>query len=50
MLQPLDLNLGTRPFRNNTLIWTFLFLGLALVLWMSWWNYTTWKSESSGAL
>ncbi len=46
MLQPLDLNLGTRPFRNNTLIWTGLGLGLLLVVWLSWWNYTTWQSES----
>jgi hypothetical protein len=46
MLQPLDLNLGTRPFRNNTLIWTALCLGLLLVVWLSWWNYTTWQSES----
>ena len=50
MLQPLDLNLGTRPFRNNTLIWTGLGLGLLLVLWLSWWNYTTWQSESDALL
>jgi hypothetical protein len=50
MLQPLDLNLGTRPFRNNTLIWTGLGLGLLLVLWLSWWNYSTWQSESDALL
>ena len=50
MLQPLDLNLGTRPFRNNTLIWTGLGLGLLLVAWLSWWNYTTWQSESDALL
>ncbi len=46
MLQPLDLNLGTRPFRNNTMLWTGVSLGLFLLIWLSWWNYTTWKSES----
>lgn len=50
MLQALDLNLGTRPFRNNTLIWTGLALGLLLVIWLSWWNYTTWQSESDALL
>ncbi len=50
MLQPLDLNLGTRPFRNNTMIWTGLSLGLFLLIWLSWWNYTTWKSESDALI
>ena len=50
MLQPLDLNLGTRPFRNNTLIWTGLGLGMLLVVLLSWWNYTTWQSESDSLL
>ena len=50
MLQPLDLNLGTRPFRNNTLIWAGLGLGLFMVVWLSWWNYNTWQSESDALL
>ncbi|MBD3866625.1 MAG: hypothetical protein IFK94_00725 [Acidobacteria bacterium] len=50
MLQPIDLNLGTRPFRNNTLIWTGLGIGLLVVVWLSWWNYTTWQSESDALL
>ena len=47
MNQPLDLNLASRPFRNNTWIWIGLLLGVALVSQASWWNYSTWHAESN---
>jgi hypothetical protein len=46
MRQPLDLNMASRPFRNNTWIWIGLLLGIGLVVQASWWNYSTWSAES----
>lgn len=43
-MQPLDLNLSSRPFRNNTLPWTALVLGVVAVLAFSWWNASRWLS------
>lgn len=47
MNQPLDLNLASRPFRNNTWIWIGLLLGVVLVGLASWSNYSTWQAEST---
>ncbi len=46
MNQPLDLNLSSRPFRNNTWVWAGLLLGISLVGLASWWNYSIWNDES----
>jgi Tfp pilus assembly protein PilN len=44
MMQPLDLNLASRPFRNNSLPWAGLaVLALALVA-FTWWNVSSWLS------
>jgi hypothetical protein len=40
----LDLNLATRPFRNNTVLWTGFVLGLAAVLALSWWNVARYRT------
>jgi len=37
----LDINLASRPFRNNTLLWTGFALGLLAVLTLSVWNVRT---------
>jgi hypothetical protein len=43
-MQSLDLNLASRPFRNNTLPWAGLvLLALALAA-CTWWNVTSWLS------
>ena len=41
-MQPLDLNLASRPFRNNTLPWAGLCLGIVAVVAFSWWNLSRW--------
>ena len=40
-MQPLDLNLATRPFRNNTLLWTGYGGALLLLLLFTYWNVTS---------
>jgi len=37
-VQPLDLNLATRPFHNNTLHWLGYGLGAVLVIVMTFFN------------
>jgi Tfp pilus assembly protein PilN len=46
MIPSLDLNLATRPFRNNTLPWTGLVLGVLLLGAMTYWNVTTYLGYS----
>lgn len=41
-MQPLDLNLASRPFRNNTLLWVGHALAVAMLVVFSWWNIDTW--------
>ena len=41
-MQPLDLNLASKPFRNNTLPWAGLVLGALTVAAFTWWNVTSW--------
>ncbi|HEX5044453.1 MAG TPA: hypothetical protein VFV75_16235 [Candidatus Polarisedimenticolaceae bacterium] len=43
-MQPLDLNLASRPFRNNTLPWAGLVLLAAALAACTWWNVTSWLS------
>lgn len=44
MMQPLDLNLASRPFRNNTLPWAGLAVLAVALLVSTWWNVTNWLS------
>ena len=41
-MRPLDLNLASRPFRNNTLPWAGLAVGAVLVIAFTWWNLSSW--------
>jgi len=41
-MQPLDLNLASNPFRNNTLLWVGYTTTTVLLLAFSVWNVTTW--------
>jgi hypothetical protein len=41
MLTPLDLNLATRPFRNNTLPWAAVLVGAIALVTLTWWNVST---------
>lgn len=43
----LDLNLASRPFRNNTLLWVGFGLGLAAVLALTVWNVRTYRGIQS---
>lgn len=42
-MQPLDLNLSSRPFRNNALLWTACLVGAAAVVAGTVWNVETWR-------
>ncbi len=46
MTQPLDLNLATHPFRNNTLLWAAHGVACASLLAFSIWNVTAFLDES----
>lgn len=46
-MQPLDINLASRPFRNNTLIWTALVVLTTGLIGLTYWNYHQWSSNSS---
>lgn len=37
-MQVLELNLASRPFKNDTLLWVGFLTGLVLLGWASWWN------------
>lgn len=41
----LDLNLASRPFKNNTLLWTGYVTGLVLLVAFSVWNVVTWTDH-----
>ncbi len=44
-MQPLDINLATRPFRNNSLLWLGHILGAAFLLAFTAWNVRAFLSE-----
>jgi hypothetical protein len=44
-VQAVDLNLATRPFKNDTLLWIGLVVAVALLGFLSWWNVTTWREH-----
>jgi len=41
-VQPLDLNLSSRPFRNNTLLWAAFSVAAVALIAFSWWNVDAW--------
>ena len=41
----LDLNLASRPFKNNTLLWTGYLSGLVLIVAFSVWNVISWRDH-----
>jgi Tfp pilus assembly protein PilN len=45
-MRALELNLATRPFRNNVPIWVGLALGVAAVAAFASWNVVTWRNAS----
>ncbi len=45
-MQPLDLNLASRPFRNNTLLWAGLMIAVVVLGLLSAWNYQTFSKKS----
>jgi hypothetical protein len=44
-VQAVDLNLATRPFKNDTLLWASLVVAVVLLGFLSWWNVTTWREH-----
>jgi hypothetical protein len=44
-VQAVDLNLATRPFKNDTLLWAGLVVAVLLLGSVSWWNVTTWREH-----
>jgi hypothetical protein len=47
-MQALDLNLATRPFKNNTLLWTGYVSSCVLLVAFSVWNVLTWRESVNG--
>jgi hypothetical protein len=45
-MQPLELNLAPRPFRNNTLLWSGLAVAVLLLGWFTWWNVQTYQGNA----
>ncbi len=45
-MQSLDLNLASRPFRNNTLLWAGLLIAVVVLGLLSVWNYRTFSKRS----
>jgi hypothetical protein len=43
-VQPVDLNLASRPFKNDTLLWVGLVVAVAALIYASWWNVDTYAS------
>jgi hypothetical protein len=41
-VQAVDLNLATRPFKNDTLVWSGLVAALSVLAFVSWYNLQTW--------
>ncbi len=46
-MQSLDLNLASRPFRNNTLLWAGYGLAVVLLIGFSAWNWQTFNTASA---
>ena len=44
-MQAVDLNLATRPFKNDTLLWAGLVVAVLLLGSLSWWNVATWREH-----
>jgi len=44
-MQALDLNLSSRPFKNNTLLWAGYSSALVFLIAFAVWNVTTWRSS-----
>jgi hypothetical protein len=47
-MQALDLNLASRPFKNNTLLWAGYVSSCLLLVGFSVWNVLTWRESVSG--
>jgi hypothetical protein len=41
-VQAVDLNLASRPFKNDTLLWSALLAALSVLTFVSWYNLQTW--------
>lgn len=46
-MQPIDLNLSSRPFRNNSLLWLGIALGFVSLVAFSYWNYQSYHRVQS---
>jgi hypothetical protein len=44
-VQAVDLNLATRPFKNDTLLWVALLVAVTTLGWLTWWNVQTWRDH-----
>jgi hypothetical protein len=44
-MQVVELNLATRPFKNDTLPWVGLAVAVGLLGYLSWWNVQTWQEH-----
>lgn len=46
-MQVVELNLASRPFKNDTLLWFGFLTGLLLLGWATWWNVQTYRDHGA---
>ena len=46
-MQVVELNLASRPFKNDTMPWVGFFGGLLLLGWATWWNVQAYRNRRS---
>ena len=44
-MRAIDLNLASRPFKNNTLLWAGYLVAFALLALFTAWNIVTWREH-----
>ena len=44
-MQVVELNLASRPFKNDTVLWVGFLTGVLLLAWWTWWNVQTYSSH-----
>ena len=44
-MQVMELNLASRPFKNDTILWVGFLCSVLLLVWWSWWNVQTYRDH-----
>ena len=46
-MQVVELNLASRPFKNDTILWVGLLSSVLLLVWWTWWNVQTYRDHGA---